>query len=137
MLLLLPITVHTSGCAICTGLAAHASIAAPPPSQLVAALIQAKERSDPQGWLAFQTEVSSLKLQRNRLEREAEDVAAVLEAARQRERRAGEYNAYEQAVGDWDGAQEDGRWGVQPQLPSSSGSLCSTRRQSMHKVHAA
>ncbi|KAL4859226.1 Acyl-coenzyme A oxidase [Chlorella vulgaris] len=76
--------------------------------KLVAALIQAKERSDPQGWLAFQTEVSSLKLQRNRLEREAEDVAAVLEAARQRERRAGEYNAYEEAVGDWDGAQEDG-----------------------------
>jgi hypothetical protein len=64
--------------------------------------MQAKERSDPQGWLAFQTQVSSLKLQRSRLEREAEDLQGVLDEARRRERQAGEFDAYEDAVGQWD-----------------------------------
>ena len=41
---------------------------------MLAALIQAKERGDPQGWLAFQTELSGLKLQRTRMEREAADM---------------------------------------------------------------
>ena len=95
---------------------------APPLSsrQLVAALMQAKERSDPQGWLAFQTQVSSLKLQRSRLEREAEDVQAVLDAARRRERQAGEFDAYEDAVGQWDrkdAQARTSRWvGVRVQL---------------------
>jgi hypothetical protein len=78
--------------------------------QLLAALIQAKERGDPQGWLAFQTRMSALKLQRSRLEREAGDVAAVLEAAAQRQRQEGQYNAYEEAMGEWDGAQATSRW---------------------------
>lgn len=35
----------------------------PPLLQLLAALIKAKEQANPAGWLAFQTEVSALKLQ--------------------------------------------------------------------------
>lgn len=76
-----------------------------PPLQLLAALVQAKERGNPQGWLAFQTRMSALKLQRSRLEREAADVAAVLEEAARRQRQAGQHNAYEEAVGEWDGSQ--------------------------------
>lgn len=64
--------------------------------------MQAKERSDPAGWLAFQSGVSVLKLQRSRLEREGADLASVLEAAAQRERLAGEADEYEDAVGRWD-----------------------------------
>lgn len=48
--------------------------------------MKAKEQGDPQGWLAFQTAVSSLKLQRTRLEREAADIAGGAEG-RQRARR--------------------------------------------------
>lgn len=70
--------------------------------KLVAALMKAKEQGDPAGWLSFQTEVSSLKLQRSRLEREAADVAAVLNVAGRRERVAGERDEYEEAVGAWD-----------------------------------
>ena len=73
------------------------------------ALIQAKERGDPAGWLAFQTRVSSLKLQRSRLEREGADMAGLLAEVAQRERAAGEFSEYQEAVGQWDEAQAR-RW---------------------------
>ncbi len=39
------------------------TLSEPFPLQLLAALIKAKEQANPAGWLAFQTEVSALKLQ--------------------------------------------------------------------------
>ncbi|KAL4458671.1 hypothetical protein ABPG75_013536 [Micractinium tetrahymenae] len=76
--------------------------------KLLAALIKAKEQAHPAGWLAFQTEVSSLKLQRSRLEREAADVAAVLEEAERRQRLAAEYDEYEEAGKAWEASQAAG-----------------------------
>ncbi|PSC71131.1 protoporphyrin IX magnesium chelatase [Micractinium conductrix] len=70
--------------------------------KLVGALMKAKEQGDPQGWLAFQTAVSSLKLQRTRLEREAADIAGIIADAAHTQRQAGEYNEYDEAVGAWD-----------------------------------
>ena len=117
---LLRLTPLTPSPACITDPLAPCAVPVSPSPQLVAALIQAKERGDPQGWLAFQSGVSELKLQRSRLEREAEDVAAVLEAALQRERQAGEYDEYEEAVGKWDGAQAGRRCAVL--LPAVLGS---------------
>lgn len=48
-------------------------------------LISAKEKADPEGWRSFQAKLHALKLQRARLEREAEDIDSALVAA-ERER---------------------------------------------------
>lgn len=42
--------------------------------EVMQALLAAKEKSDPLGWKGFQAEVSMLKLQRTRVEREAQEV---------------------------------------------------------------
>jgi hypothetical protein len=48
---------------------------------LLQALLTAKEREDPPGWQAFQQRMQTLKLQRTRAMREAENVqTALLEA---------------------------------------------------------
>lgn len=51
---------------------------APP---LMRALVSGKEKGDPAGWLAFQTSVHSLKLQRSRLEAQLADVTSLLTSA--------------------------------------------------------
>ena len=47
----------------------------------MSALITAKQKGDPAGWRAFQERAHSLKNQRTRARREAEDLAASLFAA--------------------------------------------------------
>jgi hypothetical protein len=59
-----------------------------PPPQLVASLIASKEKGETAAWLAFQTQVSSLKLQRSRLAGELEAAARAMAAAERRERSA-------------------------------------------------
>lgn len=48
------------------------------------ALLTSKEKQDPQGWQDFQQQMQNLKLQRTRLQREAEDVLAALADAQAR-----------------------------------------------------
>lgn len=48
---------------------------------IVQALLHAKEKADPQGWQQFQQKMQTLKLQRTRTMREAEDMLAALQAS--------------------------------------------------------
>jgi len=61
-----------------------------------------KESQDPRGWLAFQSSVNSLKLQRSRAEREAQELAAAGEEAARRERMAASPSDYDIISGQWD-----------------------------------
>ncbi|GAB4822001.1 hypothetical protein N2152v2_009047 [Parachlorella kessleri] len=79
-----------------------------PMFQVMQALMAAKSQRDPKGWQQFQAAVSGLKLTRSRLLREAEEVAAALEAARKREREAGREDEYDTAIGQWDEAEGAG-----------------------------
>ena len=45
------------------------------------ALLAAKQRAEPGGWQAFEREMSSLKLRRTRVSKEARDALAALVAA--------------------------------------------------------
>ena len=45
------------------------------------ALLRAKEKADPLGWQQFQQRMQTLKLQRTRVVREAEDMQAALQAS--------------------------------------------------------
>lgn len=51
------------------------------PDQAMAALLAAKEAGDAPGWQRFQADIHTLKLQRTRVLREAEDVRLALYAA--------------------------------------------------------
>lgn len=53
--------------------------------QVLKALISAKEKQDIKGWQRFQSEVHTLKLRRNRVEREIEEVQIAIEQVRSAE----------------------------------------------------
>lgn len=73
-------------------------------SALSQACFFSKESQDPRGWLAFQSSVNSLKLQRSRAEREAQELAAAAEEASRKERIAASPSDYDSISGQWENA---------------------------------
>ena len=73
--------------------------------EIVQALLASKESQDPKGWLAFQSEVNSLKLQRTRLEGEKRALLAAAEEARRLQRAADLPSEYDSIV-----ASEQEQW---------------------------
>lgn len=70
--------------------------------ELLQALLAAKESQDPRGWMAFQSSVNSLKLQRSRAEQEAAELAGAAEEAARRERAAAAPSEYDAVSVKWD-----------------------------------
>ena len=70
--------------------------------ELLQDLLSAKESQDSRGWLAFQTSVNSLKLQRSRLEQEAAELAGAAAEASRRERAAAAPSEYDAVAEKWD-----------------------------------
>jgi magnesium chelatase subunit H len=70
-------------------------------SAISSLLFTSKESQDPRGWLAFQTAVNSLKLQRSRAGREAQELAAAAEEAARRDRMAASPSEYDTVSVQW------------------------------------
>ena len=76
--------------------------------QLLQALITAKTKADPKGWLAFQTDVSRLKLQRSRALSEAAEAGAAAERAERAQREAEAASDYALAAERWEAEEQEG-----------------------------
>ncbi|GAX76816.1 hypothetical protein CEUSTIGMA_g4262.t1 [Chlamydomonas eustigma] len=70
--------------------------------QVMKALLTAKEVADPRGWQSFQANVHMLKLQRSRIEREAQELSALLGEAERSAAKARALNLLREAEGEAD-----------------------------------
>lgn len=75
---------------------------------ILQALLKVKETQDPKGWLAFQTDISSLKLQRSRLDKEIQQVTAAIDQAEKKIRAALSPTEYESVTSPQDFSDKDG-----------------------------